>query len=84
MQNNILNNIKIISGLRLSYFNNNASYFRAEPRVNIDLAKQEADKAKRQEQKNTSAKKGRNKNKPAEKSPESQKTRKKDQNSKDN
>ncbi len=35
MQNNVLNNIKIISGLRLSYFNNNASYFRAEPRVNI-------------------------------------------------
>jgi hypothetical protein len=35
MQNNISNKIKIISGLRLSYFDNNAIYFRAEPRVNI-------------------------------------------------
>lgn len=34
-QYNLLESLKIISGIRLSYFENNASYFRAEPRLNM-------------------------------------------------
>ncbi|MFA9214758.1 MAG: TonB-dependent receptor domain-containing protein [Candidatus Methylacidiphilales bacterium] len=35
VENNLFNKLKIISGLRFSYFKNNVGYFRAEPRVSI-------------------------------------------------